>query len=49
MVNLLQELSAAPPGSHSGSREPIPIANQTFPNNLDNLPKTVFADDVFRA
>jgi hypothetical protein len=47
MVNLLQGLS--PGGSHSGSRDRLPIAQQTFPNNLDNLPKTVFADDVFRA
>src|ERR1700687_516815 len=47
MVNLLQGLS--PGGSHSGSRDRLPIAQQTFPNNLDNLPKTMFADDVFRA
>jgi hypothetical protein len=47
MVNLLQGLS--PGGSHSGSRDRLPIAQQTFPNNLDNLPKTVFADDVFSA
>src|ERR1017187_2547913 len=47
MVNLLQGLS--PGGSQSGSRDQLPIAQQTFPNNLDNLPKTVFAHDVFRA
>ena len=48
-VNLFQGLSADPPDSHLGGQESLPIAQQTLPNNLDNLPKTAFADDVFRA
>lgn len=45
-VNVLQELTAVPPGSRLGSQDLFPIARQTLPNNLDNPPKTVFADNV---